>query len=59
ACLGKIADCYCRHCSELCPLTALCVLVSMGDYLRQDRKAPPVQDSTDNLRGHMDYYSNI
>ncbi|MFC1848259.1 hypothetical protein ACFLXV_02985 [Chloroflexota bacterium] len=48
-CLGEIAASYCSRCSEMCPLTALCVLVAMGDYLRQSYKVPPSQDSLDNL----------
>jgi len=58
-CLGKIAEFYCNHCGEMCPLTALCVLVSMGDYLKQNHKVPPSQDSTNNLWGRSDSCSNI
>lgn len=46
-CLGKIHEAYCRHCSNLCPVTALCVLVAMGDYLRQDYKVPPYHEAND------------
>ena len=47
-CLGEIAASYCGHCSEVCPLTALCVLMSMAEYLRQDYKVPPTHDPSEN-----------
>ncbi len=47
-CLGKIPDSYSNRCSTVCRLTALCVLIAMGDYLRQDRKVPPRQEPADN-----------
>jgi hypothetical protein len=50
-CLGKIAESYGGHCSEAChltALTALCVLMSMGEYLSQNNKVPPSQDLSEN-----------
>jgi hypothetical protein len=44
-CLGQMAQKYCRYCSERCPITALCVLILMSEYLRRDHK--PSQESTD------------
>jgi hypothetical protein len=49
-CLGKIAASYGDHCSEVCPLTALCVLVAMGDYLRQSYRVPPSQEMHEDLK---------
>ena len=46
-CLGDIARSYCSYCSNGCPVTALCVLIAMGDYLRQQPKVPPAQDSAE------------
>ena len=42
-CLGEIADSYRDYCSATCPVTALCVLVAMGDYLWNKQKEPPPQ----------------
>gem|GEM_PF-3566818 len=44
-CLGQMAQKYCKYCSERCPITALCVLILMGEYLRRDHK--PSRESTD------------
>jgi hypothetical protein len=46
-CLGKIPERYCSRCSATCHLTALCVLIAMGDYHRQERRMPPRQELTD------------
>jgi ferredoxin len=46
-CLGQMAQRYCGYCSERCPVTALCVLILMGEYLRCDLKVPPSQESTE------------
>jgi len=46
-CLGQMAQRYCRYCSERCPITALCVLILMGEYLRRDLKMPSSQEQTD------------
>jgi hypothetical protein len=46
-CLGKIPQRYCSRCSATCHLTALCVLIAMGDYHRQERRMPPRQELTD------------
>lgn len=43
-CLGHMAKKYCKYCSERCPNTALCVLLLMGEYLREHK---PSQESTD------------
>ncbi len=45
-CLGQMAKRYCRFCSEECSVAALCVLMVMGEYMRQDRRVPPSQNST-------------
>jgi hypothetical protein len=47
-CLGQMAQRYCKYCSERCPITALCVLILMGEYLRHDHK--PSQESTDAIQ---------
>ncbi|UCG83871.1 MAG: hypothetical protein JSW38_03375 [Dehalococcoidia bacterium] len=49
-CLGRIAASYCNHCSVTCPLTALCVLVAMGDYLRQSYKVPPSKETREDQK---------
>jgi len=46
-CLGRISKSYSSWCSATCRVTALCVLIAMGDYLRQDRRVPPSQERTD------------
>jgi endogenous inhibitor of DNA gyrase (YacG/DUF329 family) len=46
-CLGSIARSYGSFCSTKCQMTALCVLIAMGEYLRQEPKVPPAQDSAD------------
>ncbi len=34
-CLGQIAENYSKHCSDVCPKSALCVLMVMWPYLRR------------------------
>jgi hypothetical protein len=46
-CLGKIPQSYSDWCSAGCRLTALCVLIAMGDYLRQNDRVPPWREFTD------------
>jgi len=46
-CLGRIPEYYAHGCSTTCHLTALCVLVAMGDYLAQDSQVPPWQRRAD------------
>ena len=46
-CLGQMAQRYCSYCSERCPITALCVLTLMGEYLRRDHTISPSQESTE------------
>jgi len=45
-CLGQMPKRYCRYCSEICPISALCVLMVMGEYLRHDHEAPPPKESS-------------
>jgi len=46
-CLGQMGRRYCRYCSERCPLTALCVLIVMGEYLLYSLKQQQAQESTE------------
>jgi hypothetical protein len=46
-CLGQMAQRYCIYCSEMCPITALCVLMVMGEYLLQSLKEQHSQDSSE------------
>jgi len=46
-CLGQMAQKYCKYCSERCPITALCVLILMGEYLRRDQRVTPSEESAD------------
>ncbi len=38
-CLGQITDNYSVYCSNVCPKSALCVLMVMWPYLREYPKA--------------------
>jgi hypothetical protein len=54
-CLGQLALRYCRHCSERCPVTALCVLLLMGEYLRNDlRKTSHSQEAVEPMPSFSD-----
>ncbi|MBM3157954.1 MAG: hypothetical protein FJ004_11820 [Chloroflexi bacterium] len=54
-CLGQMAQRYCRHCSERCPVTALCVLLLMGEYLRHDvRKSSYSEEAAEPLTAYSD-----
>jgi ferredoxin len=49
-CLGQMNQRYCGYCSEGCPVTALCVLVSMGEYLLNNHKPSQESESTNYAR---------
>ena len=36
-CTGQIKNRYCQYCSQGCPLTFICVTISMGEYLRSGK----------------------
>jgi hypothetical protein len=46
-CLGQIPKKYRKYCSQDCPTAALCVLLVLGEYFRQDRIVSPFQGSID------------
>jgi len=48
-CLGQMHRYYARYCSEGCPVSALCVLLVMGEYLRRESSHSPSDQPTEAL----------